>query len=145
MNTHNFTQYLFWKKTWSWNNYFCVFKWPNHAFVRRSKGYLSYIFNLFEKNCYSSIAIHINCQTRRNGHKYYGRYIGTFPGTAHGVKGEVYAVNENTIYIREFSYDGAGPGMCSTVAMISWLVNYFRISLYLIKSRIFLGWKYFWT
>ncbi len=76
-------------------------------------------FNSFEKNCYSSIAILINCQTRRNGDKYYGQYIGKFPGTTHGVKGEVYAVNKNTIYIREFSYDGAGPGMCSTLTIIS--------------------------
>jgi len=41
---------------------------------------------------------------------YYGRFIGEFPPDAvHNVKGRVYAVNEDTIYIKGFHYDGAGP------------------------------------
>lgn len=39
----------------------------------------------------------------------YGRYIGEFKGLAHGVRGAVYAVDENTLYIRGFFYDGIGP------------------------------------
>lgn len=39
----------------------------------------------------------------------YGRYVGSFKGFAHGVRGTVYAVDENTMYIRGFSYDGIGP------------------------------------
>ncbi|KAF0759668.1 protein Skeletor, isoforms B/C, partial [Aphis craccivora] len=39
----------------------------------------------------------------------YGRYIGSFKGYAHGVRGTVYAVDENTLFIREFFYDGIGP------------------------------------
>ncbi|XP_025413670.1 protein Skeletor, isoforms B/C-like isoform X2 [Sipha flava] len=39
----------------------------------------------------------------------YGRYIGSFKGLAHGVRGTVYAVDENTLYVRGFFYDGIGP------------------------------------
>lgn len=42
--------------------------------------------------------------------QYFGKLIGSFPGTVHNVKGEVYATNENTIFIKGFTYDGAGPG-----------------------------------
>lgn len=39
----------------------------------------------------------------------YGRYIGYFKGIAHGVRGTVYAVDENTLFVRDFFYDGIGP------------------------------------
>lgn len=45
----------------------------------------------------------------------YGRYIGEFKGLAHGVRGTVYAVDENTLYIRGFFYDGIGPSECENV------------------------------
>jgi len=41
---------------------------------------------------------------------YFGKFIGEFPPTAvHNVKGRVYAASEDTIYIKGFHYDGAGP------------------------------------
>lgn len=40
---------------------------------------------------------------------YYGTYVGDFNNRFHGVKGEVYAVDSRTLYIKGFSYDGAGP------------------------------------
>lgn len=39
----------------------------------------------------------------------YGRFIGSLKGLAHGVRGTVYAVDENTLYVRGFYYDGIGP------------------------------------
>ncbi|XP_050532309.1 protein Skeletor, isoforms B/C-like [Daktulosphaira vitifoliae] len=39
----------------------------------------------------------------------YGRYVGRLTGVAHGVRGNVYAVDENTLYVRSFHYDGIGP------------------------------------
>lgn len=39
----------------------------------------------------------------------YGRYIGNIKGIAHGVRGTVYAVDENTLFVRDFFYDGIGP------------------------------------
>ncbi|KAL4149249.1 hypothetical protein QTP88_003230 [Uroleucon formosanum] len=39
----------------------------------------------------------------------YGRYIGYIKGIAHGVRGTVYAVDENTLFVRDFFYDGIGP------------------------------------
>lgn len=40
---------------------------------------------------------------------YYGRYIGQFSNFAHGIKGSIYAVDESTIFIKSFAYDGTGP------------------------------------
>lgn len=48
----------------------------------------------------------------RRGHgdkPYYGRLIGTLTDYAHGIRGTVYATDENTIFIKNFSYDGTGP------------------------------------
>ncbi|CAH0554651.1 unnamed protein product [Brassicogethes aeneus] len=40
---------------------------------------------------------------------YYGRKIGELTKFAHGVKGTAYAVDESTIFVKGFSYDGTGP------------------------------------
>ena len=43
--------------------------------------------------------------------QYYGSLIGKFPDTAiHGVKGEVYAIDDSRLWLVGFSYDGLGPG-----------------------------------
>lgn len=40
---------------------------------------------------------------------YYGVLIGKLQNFAHGISGTVYAVDESTIFIKGFSYDGTGP------------------------------------
>ncbi|XP_072384339.1 protein Skeletor, isoforms B/C [Diabrotica undecimpunctata] len=40
---------------------------------------------------------------------YYGRKIGRLVEFAHGIKGTAYAVDESTIFIKGFYYDGTGP------------------------------------
>ncbi|XP_012542491.1 protein Skeletor, isoforms B/C [Monomorium pharaonis] len=45
----------------------------------------------------------------RNGPNYYGKYIGSLQEYAHGIKGKVYAVDDATIFIKGFCYDGTGP------------------------------------
>uniref|UniRef100_A0A1I8PS48 DOMON domain-containing protein n=1 Tax=Stomoxys calcitrans TaxID=35570 RepID=A0A1I8PS48_STOCA len=40
---------------------------------------------------------------------YYGRFIGQFTNFAHGIKGAIYAVDESTLFIKSFAYDGTGP------------------------------------
>ncbi|CAG9858428.1 unnamed protein product [Phyllotreta striolata] len=40
---------------------------------------------------------------------YYGRKIGKLVEFAHGIRGIAYAVDESTIFIKGFSYDGTGP------------------------------------
>ncbi|KAG5897115.1 hypothetical protein JTB14_014102 [Gonioctena quinquepunctata] len=40
---------------------------------------------------------------------YYGRKIGPLLEFAHGIRGIAYAVDESTIFIKGFSYDGTGP------------------------------------
>lgn len=41
--------------------------------------------------------------------KYYGTYLGRFEGKVHGVTGQVFAVDESTLFVKHFTYDGAGP------------------------------------
>ena len=40
---------------------------------------------------------------------YYGNYVGDFVDRFHGIKGEVYAVDSRTVFIKGFAYDGQGP------------------------------------
>uniref|UniRef100_A0A336JYU4 CSON003313 protein n=1 Tax=Culicoides sonorensis TaxID=179676 RepID=A0A336JYU4_CULSO len=40
---------------------------------------------------------------------YYGKLIGRFTEYAHNVKGTIYAVDEATLFIKGFSYDGTAP------------------------------------
>ncbi len=42
--------------------------------------------------------------------EYYGKYVGDLKTNAHEVSGKVYIVDENTLRIRNFNYDGTGPG-----------------------------------
>lgn len=41
--------------------------------------------------------------------EYYGTRIGPLSQLHHGVKGEVFAVDSRTLFIKNFSYDGEGP------------------------------------
>lgn len=45
----------------------------------------------------------------RNQGTYYGKRIGSLSDYAHGIAGTAYAVDESTIFIKGFSYDGTGP------------------------------------
>lgn len=42
--------------------------------------------------------------------EYYGKLIGKLSELHHGVSGQVYAVDSKTIFIKDFTYDGEGPG-----------------------------------
>ncbi|XP_076750805.1 protein Skeletor, isoforms B/C isoform X2 [Xylocopa sonorina] len=44
-----------------------------------------------------------------NRPNYYGKLIGPLEMYAHGIKGDVYAVDDFTIFIKGFCYDGTGP------------------------------------
>ncbi|KAL1460840.1 hypothetical protein WDU94_012783 [Cyamophila willieti] len=51
-----------------------------------------------------------SCRTNPSADKqYYGRLIGTLKDYAHNIRGTVYATDENTLFIKSFSYDGMGP------------------------------------
>lgn len=43
---------------------------------------------------------------RKHPEPYYGTRIGRFETYAHNVKGTVYAVDDSTLFIKKFSYDG---------------------------------------
>ncbi|XP_046993641.1 protein Skeletor, isoforms B/C [Schistocerca americana] len=45
----------------------------------------------------------------RGSSNYYGKLIGPLTEYAHGIRGTAYAVDESTIFIKGFSYDGTGP------------------------------------
>jgi len=68
------------------------------------------------------IAIH--CSNDFSGvvsgqNEYRGKPLGKLSQLHHGVSGEVYAVDARTIHIRNFSYDGEGPGKILNVACFS--------------------------
>ena len=50
---------------------------------------------------------------------YYGKLIGELSGdgqgsaTGHDVSGKVYAIDDRTLWIRDFTFDGNAPGRCS--------------------------------
>ncbi|XP_065354155.1 protein Skeletor, isoforms B/C isoform X2 [Calliphora vicina] len=50
-----------------------------------------------------------NAYGRAPPEPYYGRFIGQFTNFAHGIKGSIYAVDESTLFIKSFAYDGTGP------------------------------------
>lgn len=45
-----------------------------------------------------------------SGNQYYGKLIGSLQEYAHKIRGTAYAVDESTIFIKGFNYDGTGPG-----------------------------------
>lgn len=45
----------------------------------------------------------------RPGAPYYGRKIGKLVEFAHGIRGTAYAVDDTTLFVRGFAYDGTGP------------------------------------
>ncbi|KAL4706946.1 hypothetical protein ACJJTC_005215 [Scirpophaga incertulas] len=54
-------------------------------------------------------ALSFACVDARRPEPYYGRLIGRLTQYAHGIRGTVYAVDESTVYVRGFAYDGTGP------------------------------------
>lgn len=42
--------------------------------------------------------------------EYYGKYLGPLKSYHHGLGGDVYAVDAKTLHVRNFVYDGEGPG-----------------------------------
>lgn len=42
--------------------------------------------------------------------EHYGKWMGEITQYAHKVSGKVFAVDEDTLFIKGFNYDGLGPG-----------------------------------
>lgn len=45
----------------------------------------------------------------RRGRNYYGTYIGNLTTYAHDIRGDVYVIDESTLFLKNFSYDGGAP------------------------------------
>jgi hypothetical protein len=52
-----------------------------------------------------------SAQPRPDEDDFYGARIGEFPTYAHGIHGTVFAVDEDTLFVKDFSYDGNAPGI----------------------------------
>jgi hypothetical protein len=50
------------------------------------------------------------CRADTGANTYYGRLIGSLESQYHGIRGDVYAVDARTLFIKSFSYDGKGKG-----------------------------------
>lgn len=48
---------------------------------------------------------------------YYGKSLGKLSEFHHGVSGHVYAVDGRTLFIKDFTYDGEGPGKLISVEL----------------------------
>lgn len=55
---------------------------------------------------------------------YYGIRLGPLSELHHGVSGEIFAVDARTIFIKDFNYDGEGPGNWNWLAMEEVLVDW---------------------
>ncbi|XP_050357466.1 protein Skeletor, isoforms B/C isoform X1 [Nymphalis io] len=64
-------------------------------------GALPYVFVL--------LILNAGLSASRRPEPYYGRVIGRLTQYAHGIRGTVYAVDESTVFVRGFAYDGTGP------------------------------------
>lgn len=42
--------------------------------------------------------------------EYYGAHLGALSQLHHAVSGDVYAVDSRTLFLKNFNYDGEGPG-----------------------------------
>ena len=49
-------------------------------------------------------------QIRPDEDDFYGARVGEFPSYAHGIQGTVFAVDEDTLFVKDFAYDGNAPG-----------------------------------
>lgn len=50
---------------------------------------------------------------------YLGKFLGKLTEFHHGVSGEVYAVDGRTLHIKDFTYDGQGPGKWKDFVILS--------------------------
>ena len=41
---------------------------------------------------------------------YYGSYIGAISNKDQGISGQLYCIDKNTVYLRNFTYTGTGSG-----------------------------------
>ena len=57
----------------------------------------------------TTVAPATESRTQKDADKYYGTYLGQFDGKIHDVFGQLFAVDESTLFIKDFRYDGAGP------------------------------------
>lgn len=55
------------------------------------------------------ISVPVSLQEVVNG-AYLGKSLGKLSEYHHGVSGEVFAVDGRTLHIKDFTYDGEGPG-----------------------------------
>lgn len=49
---------------------------------------------------------------------YYGAHLGALSELHHGVSGDVYAVDSRTLFLKNFNYDGEGPGKFRSFLLI---------------------------
>ncbi len=71
------------------------------------------------------IILYISFFTDAEGaREYYGKLVGQLTTYAHKVSGKVFAVDEDTLFIKDFTYDGLGPGIFKTYIVYSKYFNY---------------------
>ncbi|XP_045780511.1 protein Skeletor, isoforms B/C isoform X2 [Maniola jurtina] len=59
--------------------------------------------------CAVLLVLNADLTASRRPEPYFGRIIGRLTQYAHGIRGTVYAVDESTVFVRGFAYDGTAP------------------------------------
>ncbi|XP_052745057.1 protein Skeletor, isoforms B/C [Bicyclus anynana] len=59
--------------------------------------------------CAILLVLNAGLAASRRPEPYFGRVIGRLTQYAHGIRGTVYAVDESTVFVRGFAYDGTAP------------------------------------
>lgn len=67
------------------------------------------LFYFFLLHLFENFVQIIGQLTQSTPLEYYGARIGPLSQLHHGVKGEVFAVDSRTLFIKNFNYDGEGP------------------------------------
>lgn len=71
---------------------------------------------------------------------YYGAHLGPLSQLEHGVSGDVYAVDSRTLFIKNFNYDGEGPGKLYnflSIILIFFLRKQNRSDIFILRLQQF--------
>lgn len=68
-----------------------------------------------------------------NAAEYYGKYLGPLKSYHHGLGGDVYAVDAKTLHVRNFVYDGEGPG---SHYIIHYSIHHYLLDLILFHNKL---------
>lgn len=102
--------------TWKFRIFF------NVLHKQKQSHLFTYILDAINDSYYDFFLLQILAHTNAADIGYYGTKIGPLSQLHHGVSGDVYAVDSRTLFLKNFNYDGEGPGK-DFIMILSFIVN----------------------